>query len=104
MMQNNKPDDFVITSGFNYSIKDFINIVCNRLSLNVKWRGKGLDEILIDQINYKTIIKINKKYFRPLDIKNSSGNSIKAKRYLKWECKKSFVNLLDDMISFEKRN
>ena len=104
MMQYKSADDFLITSGFNYSIKNFIDLVCNRLSLKTLWIGKGLDEALVDSDNYKVIIKINKKFFRPLDIKNSSGKSTKAKKYLKWECKKSFTNLIDEMISFEGKN
>tara|TARA_B100001093_G_scaffold510314_1_gene575946 strand:+ start:275 stop:1276 length:1002 start_codon:yes stop_codon:yes gene_type:complete len=104
IMQFKSADDFLITSGFNYSIKNFIDIVCNRLSLKAIWKGRGLSEVLVDSVNNKIIIKINKKLFRPLDIKNSSGNSSKAKKYLKWECKKSFTNLIDEMISFERKN
>ena len=104
IMQHKSADDFLITSGFNCSIKDFINIVCNRLNLNVIWKGRGLDEVLFNTDNNKKIIKINKNFFRPLDLKNSSGNSYKAQRYLKWKCKKSFINLIDEMIFFEEKN
>ena len=103
MMQNKNADDFIITSGVNYSIKDFIDIVCSRLNLKVRWRGLGLNEVLVDQCNNKIIIRINKNLFRPLDIKSSSGNPIKAKRILKWKCNKSFINLIDEMIKYEKK-
>mgnify|MGYP001489885470 FL=1 len=103
MMQNKKADDFIITSGVNYSIKDFIDIVCSRVNLNTKWKGYGLNEVLVDQSNNKIIIRINKNLFRPLDIKNSSGNPIKAKKILKWKCNKSFINLIDEMVKYEKK-
>ena len=104
MMQYKSADDFLITSEFNYSIKKFIDIVCDRLSLKTTWKGRGINEVLVDSDNDRIIIKINKKLFRPLDIKNSSGNSSKAKKYLKWKCNKSFINLIDEMISFERKN
>ena len=103
IMQHKSADDFLITSGFNCSIKDFINIVCNRLTLNVMWKGQGFNEVLYNTDNNKKIIKINKNFFRPLDLKNSSGNSYKAQRYLKWKCKKSFTDLIDEMIFFEEK-
>jgi len=104
MMQKKLPEDFIVTSGINLSIKEFISIVCRRLDLNATWTGKSVNEVLKDNYNGKTIITINKKLFRPLDIKNSAGNPIKANRVLKWKCKKSFFDLIDEMIQFEINN
>ena len=68
MLQQNKPDDFVIATGKTYSIKHFINTATKILKIKTKWVGSGLNERLIDLRNKKTIIKVNKKIFRPAEV------------------------------------
>ena len=102
ILQHNKPDDFVISTGKQYSVKQFIEIVAKKLKIKIKWVGKNLKEKGININNNKTIIEIDRKYFRPLDVNTLLGNSKKASRLLKWRSKTSIDKLIDEMIDFEK--
>jgi GDPmannose 4,6-dehydratase len=95
-----KPDDFVISSEKQYSIKEFINIVCEKINLKIIWSGKGMQE-KANIKNGKTIIKVSKKFFRPSDVIYLLGDSSKARKYLKWKAKKTISYLVSDMINFE---
>ena len=95
-----KPDDFVISSEKQYSIKEFINIVCDKINLKIFWSGKGMQE-KANIKNGKTIIKVSKKFFRPSDVIYLLGDSSKARKYLKWKAKKTISYLVSDMINFE---
>ncbi len=98
MLQTKKPKDYVIATGKNYSIKQFINEAIKVLKLKTKWIGKGLNEKLINKINNKTIISIDKKFFRPKDVGSLKGNFNKAKKELNWKPKTSFSKLVKMMI------
>ncbi len=100
MLQQKKPEDFVISSGKHYSIKYFLTKVLNKLDIKVKWIGKGINEKAIDQ-KKNIIIECSKKYFRPTEVDNLLGNSSKAKKILKWKPKTSLNKLIDEMIEFE---
>ena len=100
MLQQKTPDDFVIATGKNYSVKHFINIVAKELNMKITWRGKGIKEKAYDK-NNNIIIECNKKYFRPSEVQTLLGNSLKAKKILKWKPKFSFDKLVDDMIKNE---
>tara|TARA_B100000700_G_C14943866_1_gene808140 strand:- start:71 stop:1093 length:1023 start_codon:yes stop_codon:yes gene_type:complete len=103
IMSYKKADDFVIASNKNYSVKEFVNLVCKNLGLKIFWRGKGINEKAIDK-NGKILIKVNKKLFRPLDVTNLIGDTIKAKKILKWTPRKNLNELIKDMILFEEKN
>ena len=79
MMQNKIPKDYVIATGQNHSVKDFINMTTKILNLKTQWVGKGLNEKLINKLNKKIIIEIDKKYFRPTEVENLKGDYLKAK-------------------------
>ena len=100
IVKKNKPNDYVISSEKNYSIKDFINYSCEILGKKIYWSGKKLNEVAKDK-NGKVIVKISKKFFRPQDVKNLLGDSTKAKTKLKWQAKKSIQDLIKDMIKYE---
>ena len=100
ILQNNKPDDFVICTGKQYSIKQFINMVSKKLKIKVSWRGKGLKEKGFDE-NNNCIIECSKKYFRPAEVDTLVGDASKAKKILKWKPKHDIQSLIDDMISYE---
>jgi len=104
ILQHKKPDDFVISTGQNYSIKEFINIVVKKLGLKIKWKGIGINEKGLDQ-NGNIVIECKKKYFRPLEVDILLGDSKKAKKFLKWKPSYDVYRLIDEMISFElKKN
>ena len=97
MLQQKIPDDFVIATGKNYSVKYFINIVAKELNMKITWRGKGINEKAYDQ-NNNIIIECNKKYFRPSEVQTLLGNPLKAKKILKWKPKISIKQLAKEMV------
>jgi len=101
ILQNKKADDFVIATKTSKSVKDFINICAKKLDIKLIWKFKGLKEIAIDSITKKTVIKVDKKYFRETEVDNLRGDYTKAKKILKWKPKYSFDNLVEDMIKNE---
>ena len=101
MLQQKKPEDFVVSTGKTYSIKDFINKAVKILNLKTKWTGKGLDERLLNTSNGKIIVKINPKFFRPAEVNILKGNASKAKTKLKWVPKTNLENLIKIMINDE---
>ena len=101
MLQQKKPDDYVISTGSTHTIKDFINKATKYLNMNVSWHGHGLKEKLVNNENNKTIIKINPKYFRPAEVNLLIGNSAKARKKLKWKPKTDLNKLIKIMIDEE---
>jgi len=103
MLQMKKKDDFVIGTGKSYSIKEFVNLTCKYLKISIKWTGKGLNEKCINLDNNKVIIKISKKFYRPLDVNHLKSNPLKAKKLLNWTAKTSLNTIIkkmcDDQIS-----
>ena len=102
ILQQKKPDDYVVATRTSHSVKDFINISAKKIGIKLIWKNKGLKEVGIDKTNNKTIITVNKKYFRETEVDDLIGDYSKAKRLLKWKPKYSFNALVDDMIKNEK--
>ena len=97
ILQQNKPDDYVIATGKQYSVKYFINLVAKELKMKIKWKGKGINEKAYDEQN-KVIIECSKKYFRPSEVDTLLGNPSKAKKHLKWKPKFSIKDLAKEMV------
>ena len=104
ILQHKNADDFVIATGKNYSVKFFVNEVCKKLKLKIKWVGSKIEEKAINKSTGKVIIEIDPKYFRPLEVENLKGNSDKARKKLKWKPKINLKKLIDEMISAEQQN
>ena len=100
ILQQRKPDDYVVATGVQYSIKQFINIAARKLNLKIKWKGKGIKEKAFD-INGYPIIECDKNYFRPLDVNTLLGDARKAKRKLKWSPTHNVNSLIEEMIKSE---
>ena len=96
MLQQNEPDDFVIATGKQYSVKDFVNCAAKNLDMVFEWKGKGLKEVGL--LNGKEIIKVDPRYFRPAEVENLLGDPTKAKEKLNWFPRISFENLVREMI------
>lgn len=94
MLQQEKPEDFVIATGETHTIREFIEEACKELNIEIEWQGKGVYEIGIDKNTGKTIIKINPRYFRPSEVDLLLGDPTKAKEKLKWEAKTKFSDLV----------
>ena len=101
MLQYKEPGDYVISTGQTYSVRDFIDIACNKLNMNIKWVGKGVNEVAINKKNGKEIIKINPKFYRPTEVDLLLGNADKAKKILNWEPKTNFESLVEKMIEYD---
>ena len=101
ILQQRKPDDYVIATGKQYSIRQFINLVAKKINLNIIWKGKGLNEKGYDTRTKKNIIFIDKNYIRPLDVNTLLGNASKARKQLSWIPKTNINQLIEEMISEE---
>ena len=97
ILQQKKPDDYVIATGKNYSVKFFIEKVAKYLDMKIKWKGTGINTKGYDK-NGNCIIECDKKYFRPAEVDTLLGNASKAKKILKWKPKISFDELVKDMV------
>ena len=104
MLQQKKPDDYVISTGKTFTIKDFVNRTAKKLNFKIKWVGKGIKEKAINIENKQIIIECKKRYFRPLEVDYLKGNASRAKKILKWSPKISINNLIDEMIQHELKN
>ena len=101
ILQQKTSDDYVIATGKQYSVKQFINLVAQELDMKIIWKGKGIKEKAYDKVSKKVIVECDKKYFRPLDVNTLLGDATKARRQLKWKPKVNIKELIKDMISEE---
>ena len=102
MLQQKKPDDYVIATGKQYTVKDFINLTAMQLKMKIFWKGKNLKEKAY--FNHKVIIEIDKKYFRPTEVDSLRGDYSKAKKKLRWKPRITIKELIKEMISSELSN
>ena len=97
MLQQDEPEDFVIATGVQYSVKDFVEEAAPYFGMKIVWMGEGLEEFGYDLNTKKTVIQIDPKYFRPTEVETLLGDASKAKEKLGWEPKISFEQLVEDM-------
>ena len=100
ILQQKKPDDYVIATGIQYSIKQFINLTTKKLNMKITWKGKGLREKAYNEKGFP-IIECDKNYFRPLDVNTLLGDARKARRQLRWKPSRDINSLIDEMIMSE---
>ena len=100
ILQYKKPEDFVICTGKQYTIKQFINMVAKELKINLRWNGKGINEKGIDG-NNNVIIECKKKYLRPAEVDTLRGNYSKARKLLNWKPTHNIKSLIKDMVEYE---
>ena len=99
MLQKKTPGDYVIATGKQYSVKEFINLTAIELKIKILWKGRGINEK--GYWNNKAIIEIDKNYFRPTEVNSLKGNSSKAKKELNWMPKVGVKELIKEMIDAE---
>jgi len=97
MLQYDEPDDYVIATGEQYSVREFVEEAAPYFGMNIVWKLEGLDEVGIDKNTGRTVIKVNHKYFRPAEVDTLLGDATKAKEKLGWEPKITFKQLVEDM-------
>lgn len=98
MLQQDKPDDYVIASHETHTVREFVELSFKALDIDVKWSGKGVDEIGTDAATGKTIVKINPKFYRPAEVDLLLGNPAKAEKVLGWHREISFPELVERMV------
>ena len=96
MLQQDKPDDYVISTGEQHSVRDFVEQAAPYFGMNITWEGEGLNEVGVDQNGFVRI-RVNPRYFRPAEVETLLGNPEKAKRVLGWKPKYTFEKLVEDM-------
>tara|TARA_B110000037_G_scaffold46983_1_gene57597 strand:- start:460 stop:1515 length:1056 start_codon:yes stop_codon:yes gene_type:complete len=96
ILQQKTPEDFVISTGQQYSVRDFVNVAAKELGFNISWSGNGVKEKGL--VDGKVVIEIDKKYFRPTEVETLLGDASKAKEKLGWEPKISFKDLVSEMV------
>ena len=103
MLQQPEPDDFVIATGRQYSVRQCIEEAARNLDIGIKWQGDGLDEKGVDADTGKTLIEIDSRYFRPTEVETLLGNPAKAKQKLGWQPKISFEEMVAEMVQCDLR-
>lgn len=96
MLQQDKPDDYVIATGEQYSVKEFVEAAAPYFNMKIRWEGEGLNEVGIDQDGVVRI-RVNERYFRPAEVETLLGDASKAKKVLGWKPKYTFEKLVEDM-------
>ena len=97
MMQQDDPDDYVISTGEEYTVKEFVEKCAPYFDMNIEWQGKGLNEVGIDSRTGRTIVVVDKKYIRPAEVDRLLGDSSKARKELGWSPEYTFNDLVKDM-------
>jgi len=97
MLQQEAPEDFVIATGMQYSVRDFVNSAAEELGIAITWRGEGKDEVGIDKSG-ACIVSVDPRYFRPTEVETLLGDASKAKQKLGWEPKITFDDLVKEMV------
>ena len=108
MLQQDKPEDFVIASGVQYSVRDFVNAAATEIGVKLRWRGKGVKEVAVVDTGPRgkgnapargqTIVRIDPRYFRPTEVDSLLGDARKARRKLGWKPRTSFKSLVAEMM------
>ncbi|WP_439503768.1 GDP-mannose 4,6-dehydratase [Methylophaga sp.] len=97
MLQQEEPEDFVIATGMQYSVRDFVNAAGEELGIKISWEGNGLDEKGYDEEG-NCIVSVDPRYFRPTEVETLLGDASKAKEKLGWQSKTSFEDLVKEMV------
>ena len=98
MLQQEKPDDFVIATNETRTVREFAELAFRYAGIEIEWHGQGIDEIGIDKATGKTVVKVNKKFFRPAEVDVLLGNPEKAEKILGWKREISFFELVERMV------
>ena len=98
MLQQDIPEDFVIATGVQYSVRDFVNLAASKLNMTIRWEGFGLEEKGYDSLG-KCIVSVDPRYFRPSEVETLLGDSTKARTKLGWVPKITFEQLVSEMVA-----
>jgi GDPmannose 4,6-dehydratase len=99
MLQQAEPDDFVIATGEQHSVREFVEQVAARLDMRIEWRGSGVDEVGVDANTGRVVVRVDPRYFRPTEVDTLLGDATKARTKLGWQPQVSFAQLIDEMVA-----
>jgi len=99
MLQQPEPEDFVIATGEQHSVREFVTLAAARLGMRIEWRGAGLDEHGIDARSGKVVVRIDPRYFRPTEVDTLLGDATKARTRLGWIPEVGFTSLIEEMVA-----
>ena len=100
MLQQDEPDDYVIATGEQYSVREFVEEAANQFNMKIEWNGEGLNEVGYNSNTKKPVIKVSERYFRPTEVDSLLGDPKKAKEKLGWEPKTTFKQLVEEMCTY----
>ena len=103
MLQQEKPEDFVIATGVQYSVREFVEIAAKELDIEIRWEGEDLDEKGYDSLTGKCIVEVDPRYFRPTEVETLLGDPTNAKKKLGWVPRISFSELVQEMVKEDFR-
>lgn len=98
MLQQDEPEDFVIATGEQHSVREFVTRAAAKLGMNIEWHGNGVDEQGLDSLSGRTVVKVDPRYFRPTEVDTLLGDASKAHKKLGWKPEISFDQLVTEMI------
>jgi GDPmannose 4,6-dehydratase len=98
MLQQDEPDDFVIATGKQFSVRDFVAAAGSLLNMKIEWRGEGVEEVGVDTVTGRTLVRVDPRYFRPTEVETLLGDAGKARRKLGWEPEVGFAELVSEMM------
>jgi GDPmannose 4,6-dehydratase len=101
IMQQDKPDDYVIATGVCHTVREFVEVAFKEIGINIVWKGFGIEEKGIDQETGRVLVEIDKQYFRPSEVELLLGDPSKAEKKLNWKRKTSFKELVAEMVQYD---
>ena len=103
MLQQDKPGDYVLATGEQHSVREFVELAFTNIGRNITWVGDGVDELGLDKDTGDILVEVDPQYFRPTDVDRLLGNAEKAKRVLGWSSKRSFNDLVSEMVHADRQ-
>lgn len=104
MLQQDKPQDFVIATGETHTVREFVEVAFKEVSVDIKWQGVGINEKGVDSKTGKVLVEVDEKYFRPAEVELLLGDPSKAEKELGWKRKVSFQELVSGMVKYDLEN
>jgi GDPmannose 4,6-dehydratase len=98
MLQQDEPDDFVIATGKQFSVRDFVGAAGSLLDMKIEWSGEGIEEVGVDTVTGRTLVRVDRRYFRPTEVETLLGDATKARQKLGWTPEVGFAELVSEMV------